>query len=79
MADRLGDNAENSKSPSPTRRDSQTAEKVSRACDNCKRVINPELSPLQPLILLMYILRFEIQVKMPAEAWDEDLRKLQIP
>lgn len=79
MADRLGDNAENSKSPSPTRRDSQTAEKVSRACDNCKRDISFENLPIQPLVLLMYVLRFEVQVKMPPEAWDEDLRKLQIP
>lgn len=46
MADRLGDNAENSKSPSPTRRDSQTAEKVSRACDNCKSRMILEYIPV---------------------------------
>lgn len=46
MADRLGDNAENSKSPSLTRRDSQTAEKVSRACDNCKSRMILEYIPV---------------------------------
>lgn len=37
MAERLGDTGnEDATSPNSARRDSQTAEKVSRACDNCK-------------------------------------------